>query len=324
MQPQVIPCRDEKEWLASRALSFVGASEAAALFELNPYMTRLALWERLQGVEHKVEVSDAMLAGIELEDGIARLYARKTGERVLLPSEFYGKPKLLESDEPPRIIVRHDTAPIQCTPDRIIVTKHGARLLQIKNVSAWKADEWMDTPPVAYQIQCQAEMACTGFGEATLCALIGGNELVIHELKRNEAFIHRLILRATELVGFPIAPPPGSDEEVKRLFPQSVDGLSKELEQPELLYEFARLKAELDELEKALEPVKAALQADIGPAETFTVNGKKGGSWKTSVRNEAAREARSYPVRTLRLDASITKEAKALTSPRHASPLLSE
>jgi putative phage-type endonuclease len=315
--PIVIPCATEEDWHAVRAQAYIGASEAAAVFDLNPYMSKLALWERLQGVEQKREPPNAaMLAGTYLEDGIGKLYAAVYGQRVLTPQEFYGHPKAA------KVIVRHPTLPLQCTPDFIIVTQSGARLLQVKNVASWKADQWADQPPRAYRIQVQAEMLCTGMPSAMLAALVGGQELMPHEIERSAAFLQELAEAATSLVALPIAPPPSNNEEIKRLFPESVPGLSKELERPENLYEFARLKAEAERIDEELERVKAALQADIGPAESFTVQGRKAGSWKTSVRTDPPREARSYPVRTLRLDTSVTKQAKSQLPERHAPAIL--
>ena len=316
--PIIIPCATEDDWHRARA-DKLGASEAAAVFGLHPYLSKLELWEKLQGTPRKQEPpSAAMLAGIHLEDGIGKLYAHATGQRVLTPQEFYGHPKAA------KVIVRHATLPIQCTPDFIIVTQSGAELLQVKNVSTWSADQWRDYPPRHYRIQVQAEMLCTGMPVAMLVALVGGQELAPHRVERAEKFLEDLARAVKEFVDLPIAPLPSTDEDVKRRFPESIEGLSKELEQPEALFEYARLKAEMDQLEEDLERVKSALQADIGAAETFTVGGAKAGTWKTSVRNDPPREARSYPVRSLRIAADFTKQAKAQLTPRHEFPLLSE
>lgn len=322
MKPNVLICPSDAAWKATRSGPFVGASEAAALFGLHPYMTERELWRRLQGERLEIEETEAMLAGNCLEAGIARMFeirhAAPVGNRVLSPQEFYAAP----ADS--RVIVRHEFAPIQCTPDAIIATESGAELLQIKNVSEWKEDAWTNGAPREYQIQVQAEMACTGMPRATLVALIGGNRLIAHRYEANHELQRRICERAKALLELGIEPMPGTDDEVRAMFPQSVEGLSKEIENPEVVYEYARLKAQMSDLEEELDRVKVALQNDIGPAETFTIAGKKAGTWKTSMRNDPPREARSYPVRTLRLDSSITKQAKQQLPQRHEFPLLSE
>lgn len=322
--PIIIPCATEDDWHAVRAGPYVGASEAAALFGLHPYMTPRELWAKLQGnaPEKRDPPSEAMLAGICLEDGIGKLYqltfAAQAGEKVVTPQEFYGHPNAA------KIVVRHPTLPFQCTPDFVIVTKHGARLLQVKNVSEWKEKAWIGTAPREYRIQVQVEMLCTGMGSSTLAALVGGDRLFAFDENARREIQDALAREAKVMLDLPIEPLPSTDEEIKRAFPASVEGLSKELERPESFLEFVRLKAEIEQLEEQLEPLKAAVQNDIGPAEAFTVAGKKAGTWKTSVRNDPPREARSYPVRSLRIAAEFTKQAKAQLTPRHDFPLLAE
>jgi len=326
--PIIIPCATENAWHAERA-KMLGASEIAALVGQNPYMTPLQLWSKKKlDRASTLEDTEALLAGKFLEDGNARWYAHAHGVHVVTPQEFYGL------RDAAQVVVRHPQFPIQCTPDRFIVrpaageSEAEVRVLQLKNVSAFLLDRWVEAgevvPPLSVQIQVQIEMFCTGIERGAIGAIIGGNSRKdAPDIELNRQFVERLAALAVQfwrsLDGD--VPPAALAADVDFIgdqFPKSVAGLSKELEHPELLVDLANIKAELKALEEHAGALEARLKSEIGPAEVFTINGKKAGTWKTQVRNDPPREARTSEFRVFRLDSSITKQAKALSHDRPA------
>lgn len=326
MNPIIIPCATEADWHAERAKG-LGASEIAALFGEHPYMTALQLWskKKLQLAEAQEE-TERMEAGRFAELKIAPWYAKRTGRRVVTPQEYYWTQDHPRNKNAFAVIVRHPTLPLFCTPDRIIgpSVEVGPRtlpgVLQIKNVDRFQRHAWDDegetAPPLWIQIQVQCELLCTGFSWGAIAADIGGNQLKHADIQAHPAFQAKLAKLATEFwasLSTDIAPAPvaGDLEEIKRAFPSSVEGLSKELEQPELLMDLARLRALASQYDAQADSIEAVLKQEMGPAETATIQGRKALSWKTSTRNESAREARTTTVRTFRIDNAIKKAAEA-------------
>jgi len=74
-----------------------------------------------------------------------------------------------------RYIVQHAEIPwLCCTLDGLIEENEPPHqcVLELKAPSPWTADEWHDRLPLPYQIQLQAQMACTGLGEAFLSVIL--------------------------------------------------------------------------------------------------------------------------------------------------------
>jgi putative phage-type endonuclease len=338
MNPIIIPCATEADWHAERAKA-LGASEVAALFGVHPYMTALQLWSKKKLLLAEAqEETERMEAGHFAELKIAPWYAKRTGRTVVEPQAFYHRDEEdLRTLGAFAVIVRHPTLPLQCTPDRIaleggpyIVNGKPAarvRVLQIKNVDRFQKDAWDDegetSPPLWIQIQVQCELLCTGLRWGAIAADIGGNKLRYADVERHEGFMATLASKATEFwasLSTDLAPAPTGDDlaTIKGFYPESMPGLSKELERPELIFDLARLQAQIGELEEQRDAIKATLQQEAGLAETLTVQGRKVATWKTSTRNEQAREARTTTQRTFLIDNAIKKAAQA-TIERHAS-----
>ena len=58
---------------------YLGGSEVAAVLGLSPFQTAAGLYDEKMGLVEPKETSDAMLVGIHLEDGIAKLWAAQQG-----------------------------------------------------------------------------------------------------------------------------------------------------------------------------------------------------------------------------------------------------
>jgi predicted phage-related endonuclease len=127
----------------------VSASEAAALFNVSPYLTRWQLWRRLA---HGEDYSDAEDVRMDWGKRMQPLLLQAVGEEMALEvipnySETY-----------------HRNGLIGCTRDaEIIHPSRGPGALEAKVVFDYR--QWMDkwdggdTPPREYEIQLQTQMA---------------------------------------------------------------------------------------------------------------------------------------------------------------------
>ena len=97
---------------------------------------------------------------------------------------------------------------------------------ECKAVAGFKAREWREEPPLHYQIQLQAQLACTGAQWGSLVALIGGVALAWRDLLRNDDFIEAALPKLEEFwwrVQHKQPPEadalPGTTEAIRRLWP---------------------------------------------------------------------------------------------------------
>lgn len=177
---------NREAWLAARK-NWVGASEVASIilpehdrpkWMRSPY----AVWALKRGVIDNVVETPLMRWGQKLEGVIADEAVeqlRETFPAVLAKECTYQ-------------VWQHPDAPLAATPDRLLyLDTHTIALLECKFARA--AAAWTDGPPLYYQIQVQAQLACTGLSRAWIAALIGGYDFRLYEQTRNDAFIHRML-----------------------------------------------------------------------------------------------------------------------------------
>jgi putative phage-type endonuclease len=155
---------DREAWLEQRK-QYVTASDVAAVLGENPYSTRDEIKAEKRGAPRKVVDRDSrvrMALGTNCEDGIARTAAdefgwnlRKVG--VLIPDAV--EPRLA------------------ATPDYEWDSPCGRANCQVKLTRAYhrgKSGWGVKGPPIHYQIQVQAEMACTGLQHSVLLVCHAG------------------------------------------------------------------------------------------------------------------------------------------------------
>lgn len=164
-------------WLAERRRG-VGASEVAAILGVDPRRGPLAVYAEKVGASEGEEEARWMRRGRRLESVIADEYAEETGRMV--------------RDLGAYTLARHGTLPFFfATQDREVVApdQAGPGPLEAKAVWAGKVDLWDQEPPVEFQVQLQAQMACTGAEWGSMVALIGGLRLWWKDMPRNDRFI---------------------------------------------------------------------------------------------------------------------------------------
>jgi len=186
-----ISCETEDAWLAERR-NGIGASDAAVILGVSASSSPYQLWAEKVGLVEPADLSDREWIewGHILEPVIARVFAERTERNVRV--------------WPRHTIVKHSEHEwMRCTPDAMQspLPGHGCNdygLVEIKNVTAFKLDEWEAEPPLQYQVQIQHQMEVTGLTWGTLVALIGNNKLMWFDVERNEDFIAAMVARETE------------------------------------------------------------------------------------------------------------------------------
>jgi putative phage-type endonuclease len=178
-----ITLADREEWLATRKNS-IGGSEAAAAIGVNPYETALNLYLRKLGLTDPIEETEAMRWGTRLEPAIAEAYQERTGYGFIAEQLFVRSPT-------------HDF--MTSTIDRV---RDDSRVVEFKCVGYRSAHLWgepgSDEIPLHYMVQCHHQLICTGTEELDLAALIGGNELRIYHICRDDDVAARIVEREQE------------------------------------------------------------------------------------------------------------------------------
>jgi putative phage-type endonuclease len=159
----------------------VGSSEAAALFNLSPFVTRLELYLRKRGELPEPDLSayEPALWGQALEAAIGQEIGERTGWSVRKVRRY----------------VIHPAVPgMGCSMDFEIVNhRRGAGVLEVKTVDRRAFRDWQGgRPPIHYELQLQHQLACTRRDWGAIGVLVGGNELRITPYERHQGAIARL------------------------------------------------------------------------------------------------------------------------------------
>jgi putative phage-type endonuclease len=177
----VIECDDESQWLQERTKG-IGASETASIFGVGfKGASALTVWcGKTGGPVFEVDAATQKLfdRGHMMEPVVAQMFATEMELPVIDPGNY--------------TIYRSESESfLFATLDRLTIhAVHGLIPVELKTVHGRFWFEWEDgDTPLKYQIQCQHQMAVTGATHCYLAALIGGDDLQIRLLKRDDAFI---------------------------------------------------------------------------------------------------------------------------------------
>lgn len=170
----------EEHWLSLRRED-ITSTEAAALFNLSPYMTRYELWHVKQGLMPNVfEENDRIQAGRHLEPAIASLVAERYGV-VVEPFKVYARNEHhAGSSFDYRIVGVNESVPdseIDDTGLRAMFRQHGVGILELKNVDslAFKRTWQEDETPGHIEVQLQHQLALAQHEWGAVVALVGGH-----------------------------------------------------------------------------------------------------------------------------------------------------
>lgn len=183
---------DRDQWLQVR-LRGIGSSDAAAAVGLNPFQSQLQLWMEKTGRGHLLPAVDPqddtspMYWGSLLEPIVAAHYTRRTGNRVRKVNA----------------VLQHPQHPwMLANIDREVMGSPGVQILECKTAGIHGAFLWRDGVPEYVQLQVMHQLAVTGKQAADVAVLIGGQELQIHRIERDETMIAQLIALEHQFWGY--------------------------------------------------------------------------------------------------------------------------
>lgn len=163
-----------EEWLAARQIQGIGASEAAAIVGLSPWMSKNDLWELKTGSKTAKDLSGnaAVEQGIRMEGAIRTVFAARHPEFQVEHHAY----DILYQTERPWLFATLDGEITESFADSS-VKKYP---LEIKtSTPRGKADwdKWSDGKiPDNYYIQVLHQMLATGLDGAYLTAFLYGKE----------------------------------------------------------------------------------------------------------------------------------------------------
>lgn len=257
------PWESEADWLEARK-SGIGASEVSAIFGVGyANQSPITVWNSKVGgpqPEIPAEQLRRMARGKKLEPVIASEFEAETGLIAVDPGDY----TIFRSSEYPWLFATLDRFTVH--PD------HGPIPVELKAVHGRFHAEWdiEEEPPLKFNVQTQTQMAVTGASHCYLVGLVGGDEVVVRLVERNQRFIDAMIARLTEFWGFVLRremPPVDESEATKTIlgliYPRD---LGHEVSLPVNAVEWDRELIEVKESIKALEARKDGLENQLRAA----------------------------------------------------------
>ncbi|WNK21211.1 YqaJ viral recombinase family protein [Halomonas piscis] len=289
---------DRSAWLNIRQ-GGIGSSDAAAAIGLHPYKSQLELWLEKTGrqpgmtePDKEAQLTSPLHWGQVLEPIVADHYAKHTGYRVQRVNAIlqHTKYRWMMANLDREVVGNADVEVLECKTAGV----HGARL-------------WKDGVPEYVQVQVMHQLAVTGQQVADVAVLLGGHELQIHRIERDEAMIEQLIALERQFwdcVEQDIPPQANGtesdDRALRQLFPRDDGEILDFTEDGELSQAFAALqqvRQQLDTAKKQEAKLKHRLQQAMGTATqaTFPSGSLSWKQSKPSTRLDAKRLQQEHP-----------------------------
>ena len=255
-----------EDWLTVRKQG-IGSSDAAAAVGLNPYQSQLELWMVKTGRDADLpkidpkDQSSPMYWGTLLESIVAAHYTMRSGHKVRRINA----------------VLQHPTEPwMLANLDREVMGAPDVQILECKTAGINGARLWKEGVPEYVQLQVHHQLAVTGKQAADIAVLIGGQDLQIHRINRDESMIARLIELERQFWHYveTDTPPPadGSDSAdvaLRCLYPQdsgqTID-LSQDLEMSATFSDLLAVRQELTKFNQQEAQLKQRIQQRMGDA----------------------------------------------------------
>ena len=183
---------DRDQWLEVRK-GGIGSSDAAAAVGLNPYKSQLQLWMEKTGRDGALPVVDPnddqspMYWGTLLEPIVAAHYTRRSGHRVRRVNAVLQHPE-------------HSW--MLANIDREVVGASDVQILECKTAGIHGARLWRDGVPEYVQLQVMHQLAVTGKQAADVAVLLGGQELQVFRIERDDTLIAQLVALEQQFWGY--------------------------------------------------------------------------------------------------------------------------
>jgi putative phage-type endonuclease len=285
---------DREDWLSYRKNS-IGSSEAAAALGQNPYWSPLAVWMEKTG--ELPPPDDEMIQESENEWSYTPLRAGRLLEPVVAQTFMECTGLTLQKDNKMRF---HPDYPyLSCNLDRIVLSgeqEDEPGVCELKTVASDAMKSWDAEIAPWYYIQLQHQLMVTGYRYGYFGFLIFGFGGRIERFKvlrydRDDELINDYLILGLqhfwhEYVVKQVNPPPETDEDIKRLYPQEEDGKVVEANTPaiEAHQELMALRDKKKQLKSEESALKRTLQDYMQDAEVLLYDNRPLATWKTDSR----------------------------------------
>lgn len=165
------------EWLAARKRG-IGASDSPCILGMGRFRSAYSVATDKLTEAIDDDFDEAADWGLRLEGPIAQKFVEVTGIAISDPRPF----TIYRSIERPHLF---------CTPDRM--TEDG--VLEIKTAHFEAGKEWAERIPLAYQVQLQQSLYCTGRQRGWFAVLVDGYRWKYHPMARNDKWIAKMLPR---------------------------------------------------------------------------------------------------------------------------------
>lgn len=161
-------------------LSGIGGSDAGVVLRVSPFQEPYALYLEKTGDLEPEDISGKSYVkwGSILEEPVAQAYADRTGRKVQRDNRSYRHKKH------PFMIAHLDR--------KVIGEKRGLECKTSGYGIGWGPDGTNEIPPYVYA-QVQHYLKVREFDQWDVACLVGGNDLRVYEIGRDDEFIARLI-----------------------------------------------------------------------------------------------------------------------------------
>lgn len=254
--------------------SFLGASDAPAIFGYSPSKSRYRLWMEKTGL---VEESREFIMACEIGNALEPLILKFTTER--LGKTIFGQQKEFV----------HPAYPfIRCHVDGLLSDTENVEAKSGGMVGFWYPEGWGpeggDEIPPGYRIQAAVQQECGGF-EKTIVPVILKGKFRIYVVPRDPELgeiVIRKMVEFWEQVKSNNPPPVESGGDVLLKWPTSE---SKEIEAPEWirnqLSELSLVRSCQDHYQGEREKLETRIKDFMGSCDSLIVEGRKVATWKT-------------------------------------------
>lgn len=263
------------EWLEQRR-GALGSSDASTVTGMNKFKALYELWveKTRPNLEpyHDERTLELFEAGHRMEPAIREWTEDRLGLTITKPERAF------ESVQYPFLHANVDGLTLEDTP----------RIFEAKNTSEWNRAAWENDIPDHAHIQVHHSGIVMGLNSAIVAGLIGGNTLKIYEVEMSENVKEVILERSQHFWEYNVLRdiPPTMDES-EMAYKQALLASKDKAEPREivgtelagLLHEYARINAELKEMEKRKNALRNQILFDSEGAE-LQINGKKVASFR--------------------------------------------
>lgn len=274
---KIIRPTSREQWLEIRK-SGIGSSDVATIVGLNPFETRLELWQRIMGITPAKEENNAMLMGHLLEDAVAQRWSQETGKTIIKRSAIDW-------------IVRDDNRPyMQVSPDRTFWVDDSAKknhdnkgILECKTTQVSIDSEDI---PKHWFCQVQYQLGVSNLKHGAIAWLTQGRDFGWLPIEFNQTVFDALSNAVEQFWKENVLgkkqPEPSTASDYKSLYPIHENDKFVEVDES-VIQDCIALDRINDTIAKAKEEkqrIESELKCDIGSAEGITYNGKVIATWK--------------------------------------------